>query len=177
MKNEKFDNSKFDRLLSEIRNEHVDDKVVAQAGERAWKSIAQASLATEVSPHTLRSCEDFQVLIPGYLANRLAPARSLLFDDHVRACVACRHALDRARAGESQTVWRVEARRPSSRTHNGMSWGWAMGAAAVFAVAFGALAFRSGLLPGQHSVRAAVQTVDGSLYAGSGADMRLRHGR
>src|SRR6202020_383874 len=43
----------------------------------------------------------------------------------------------------------------------------------VFAVVFGAVAFRSGLLPGQHSVRAAVQTVDGSLYGGSGADMRL----
>jgi len=173
MKNEKFDNSKFDRLLSEIRNEHVDDKVVAQAGERVWKSIAQASLATEVSSHTLRSCEDFQALIPGYLADRLAPARSLLFDDHVRACVACRHALDRARVGESQTIWRVEARRPSSPINSGMAWGWAMGVVAVFAVVFGAVAFRSGLLPGQHSVRAAVQTVDGSLYAGSGADMRL----
>ena len=30
---------KFDRLLSEIRNEHVDDQVVSQAGERVWSSI------------------------------------------------------------------------------------------------------------------------------------------
>ena len=32
-------NEKFERLLSEIRNERVDDKVVAQAGERVYKSI------------------------------------------------------------------------------------------------------------------------------------------
>ncbi len=33
-------NEEFDRLLSEIRNEPVDERVVAQAGERVWKSIA-----------------------------------------------------------------------------------------------------------------------------------------
>ena len=48
-----------------------------------------------------------------------------------------------------------------------------MGAAAVAGVTFAVLAFANGLLPGQHSVRAAVQTVDGSLYAVSGAEMRV----
>src|SRR5580700_8308872 len=49
-----------------------------------------------------------------------------------------------------------------------------MGATAVLAGAMVAvLAFNNGLLPGQHVVRAAVQTVDGSLYTGSGAEMRL----
>src|SRR5205814_7027238 len=33
--------------------------------------------------------------------------------------------------------------------------------------------FSNGMLPGQHVVRASVQAVDGSLYTGSGADMRL----
>ena len=162
-------NEKFDRLLSEIRNEQVDDQVVAQAGERVWKSIAGAGPTADLSTHTLRSCEDFQALIPGYLGKQLAPARALLFEDHVHACVACRHALERARDGEVQTVWRIESKRPDS-----ISWRWAMGAAAVFAVAVvAALALSNGLLPGQHSVRAAVQTVDGSLYTGSGAEMRV----
>ena len=35
-------NEKFDRILSDIRNEQVDDQVVAKAGERVWKSITGA---------------------------------------------------------------------------------------------------------------------------------------
>jgi len=160
-------NEEFDRLLSTIRNEQVDDQVVAQAGDRVWKSIA-GTPAADLSPHTLRSCEDFQALIPGYLEKQLAPARAMLFEDHVHACVACRHALERAREGERQTVLHVQPRRPRP-----MVWGWAMGVAAVFAVAAAVVAFNNGMLPGQHSVRASVQTVDGSLYTGSGAEMRV----
>ena len=79
-------NEKFDRLLSTIRNESVDVAVVAQAGDRVWRSIAEAApRAAAASAHILRSCEDFQSLIPAYLARELAPARSLLFEDHVHA--------------------------------------------------------------------------------------------
>ena len=62
---------------------------------------------------------------------------------------------------------RLETKRPAA-----MGWRWAMGAAAVLAVAVVGLAFNNGMLPGQHPVRAAVQTVDGSLYTGSGEEMR-----
>jgi hypothetical protein len=160
-------NEKFERLLSTIRNEHVDDKVVAQAGERVRNSIAGGSATADLSTRTLRSCADFQALIPAYLGKQLPPARTLLFDDHVHVCVACRHALETAREGAPQKVWRLETKPSGSR-----AW-WAMGAAAVAGVTFAALAFTNGLLPGQHSVRAAVQTVDGSLYAVSGAEMRV----
>ena len=54
-----------------------------------------------------------------------------------------------------------------------MAWGLVMGAAAVFAAAFAVTAFSNGLLPEQHVVRASVQTVEGSLLSGSGAEMRL----
>jgi len=161
-------NEKFDHLLSAIRNEHVDDKVVAQAGERVRNSIAGASATADLSTRTLRNCADFQALIPGYLGKQLAPARALLFDDHMHACVACRHALEVAREGEPQKVWQMETKRSGS-----LAWRWAMGAAAAAAVIFAVLAFTNGLLPGQHSVRGAVQTVDGSLYAVSGAEMRM----
>ena len=164
-------NEKFDRVLAEIRNEQVDDSLVAQASERVWKSIGGEQSAT-LAAHTLRRCEDFQALIPAYVGKQLAPARAMLFEDHVHACVACRHALERARGGEMQTVWRVESRRPAAA-----AWRWALGAAAVVAVVVAGIAFnnayRDGLLPGQHSVRAAVESVDGSLYAGSGAEMRV----
>lgn len=159
-------NEQFDRLLSTIRNEEVPESVVAQAGERVWKSIAAETASS--APQSLRTCADFQALIPGYLAKQLSAARVLLFEDHVHACVACRHALDRKRSGETQPVWRLQTKRqPWS------GWPWAMGTAAVAAVIVAAFGFSNGLLPGQHAVRASVQTVDGSLYAVEGDSARL----
>ena len=167
-------NQKFERLLSTIRNENVDEKVVAEARDRVWKSLIEKSTleaspaATQASPHTLRTCEDFQSLIPAYVAKQLAPGRTMLFEDHVHACVACRHALQRARDGERQQVWQLDTRRSRSRV-----WGWAMGAAAVAAAVIVALAFTNGLLPGQNAIRAEVQTVDGSLYTVNGPAVHI----
>ncbi len=115
-------NEKFERLLSEIRNEQVDDKMVAQAGERVYKSIAGAAPAMDLSAHTLRNCEDFQALIPGYLGKQLAPARILLFEDHVHACVACRHALEHARDGEKCRRYGVWSPSVPVRWHGAGRW-------------------------------------------------------
>src|SRR5258708_17390045 len=98
---------KFDRLLSEIRNEQVDDRVVAHAGERVWSSIS-ASPTAEIGMHKLRSCEDFQALIPAYVDKNLPDARRLLFDDHVHQCVACRHPVEQARNGALQPMWQLK---------------------------------------------------------------------
>lgn len=183
-------NEKFDRLMAEIRNEPVDEQVVAQAGARVWKSVAEAAPTVDLSARTLRSCEDFQALIPGYVAKQLAPARAMLVEDHLHACVSCRHALERERTGESQTVSRFEpglesryepgleprrgrAGRGTSFAGSSIAWRWALSAAAVGAVAVAVVAFNIGMLPGQHVVRASVQTVEGALYTRSGAEMRL----
>jgi hypothetical protein len=160
-------NEKFDRLLSAIRNEQVDDKVVAQAAGRAWNSIAGTPVA-DASTHKLRSCEDFQALIPQYLGKQLAGARALLLEDHVHACVACRHAVERARDGEQQAAWRPEIKR-----RNLPVWRWAMAATAVAVVAFVALALSRGIFPGQQGVRGVVQNVDGSLYAVKGDTVHI----
>ena len=161
-------NEKFDDLLSAIRNERVDDKLVAQAGERVLGKIAGAPTAG-LSLQTLRTCEDFQALISGYLNKSLTAPRAMLFEDHIHACVACRRSLERTREGEPQVVLQFEtARRSSSAV-----WRWAFAAAAVAAVAFATFAFNNGLLPWQHPVRAAVQAVDGSLYAVSGENVQL----
>ena len=160
-------NEKFDRLLSAIRNEQVDDKAVDQAAGRVWNSIAGTPVA-DVGTHKLRNCEDFQALIPQYLGKQLAGARALLLEDHVHACVACRHAVERARNGEQQAVWRPEIKRRSFPV-----WRWAMAAAAVAAVAFVALALSMGVFPGQQTVRGIVQNADGSLYAVTGDNVRI----
>jgi hypothetical protein len=159
-------NEKFDHLLSTIRNENVSEKVIAEASDRVWKSIAEASPATAASSHILRSCEDFQSLIPAYLSKQLAPARALLFEDHVHTCVACRHALEHAKEGEQQQVWTPTRSRS-------FGWRWALATAAVAAVVVVAFGFYNGLMPGSQAARAEVQTVDGSLYAVNGEDVHL----
>jgi hypothetical protein len=161
-------NDKFDRLLSTIRDEHVDDKVVSAAADRVWGVMTGESPSADPSAHMLRTCGDFQALIPSYLERRLAPARALLVEDHVHACVACRHVLDRAREGERQVVWHLEKKPRSPRM-----WRWALGAAAVAAITFVVVSFNNGLLPGQHPVHGAVEAVNGSLYAVSGDEVHL----
>jgi hypothetical protein len=148
---------KFDQLLSEIRHEKVDDRVVEQAGERVWSSITTPHGTENVQ--RLRSCDDFQTLIPAYLDNDLPEARRLLLEDHVHGCVACRRAVDEARHGEMQSVWQLSASSQSFPV-----WRWAMGAVAAVVVAVAAFALVNGFFPGQHVVRASVENVDGSLY-------------
>jgi len=167
---------KLDRLLSDIRNEHVDDQVVSQAGERVWNSVS-ASPSAALSTHKLRGCEDFRTLIPAYLEKSLPEARRLLLEDHVHQCVSCRHALEQARSGELQLVWKPTWKaepRTAWQTKTGFPvWRWAMGAAAAVIVAVAALALVNGLFPGQHAIRGSVQNVDGSLYAVSEDQVRL----
>jgi hypothetical protein len=158
---------KFDRLLSEIRTERVDDRTVSEAGERVWSTISTSPTA-ELGMHTLRSCEDFQALIPTYLDKGLPEARRMLFEDHAHQCVACRHAVEQARHGELQPVWQLETEERSFPV-----WRWVMGAAAAFVVGVATLALLNGLFPGQHAIRGAVQNVDGSLYAVSDEHVRV----
>lgn len=158
---------KFDRLLSAIRNEHVDEQVVAEAGGRVWNSIAGAGTVADPNSHALRSCDDFQALIPAYIDKRLGAARVLLFEDHVHSCVKCRHGLERVRAGESQVVLRLER-----KSHGSQVWNWLLGAAGVAAVAAITVALNLGMLPWQHPVRGAVESVDGKLYSVSGPQVR-----
>jgi hypothetical protein len=158
--------NKFDRLLSEIRNEHLDDQTVARACDRVWKSMT--SSPAELSINKLRSCEDFQTLVPAYVDQSLTGPRRLLFEDHLHQCVTCRHAVEVARHGELQQGWR-----PKSSTSTFPAWRWAMSAAAVAVVAVATFALINGYFPGQHTIRGAVQNVDGSLYAVSNEQVRI----
>jgi hypothetical protein len=162
---------KFDRLLSEIQNEHVDDQLVSQAGQRVWSSLAGSPTAA-LGRHRLQSCEDFQALIPEYLGKNFPESRRMLFEDHVHQCVACRRAVEQARKGESQTVWQPVWQANTAARGFSM-WRWAMSVAAVAVVTVAALALVRGIFPGQHALRGNVQNVDGSLYAVSNDQVRV----
>jgi hypothetical protein len=163
---------KFDRLLSEIRNEKIDDRVVAGARERVWSSIS-SSPSVHLGSYKLRSCSDFQAAIPAFVDKTLPEPRRLLVEDHVHGCVACRRALEYARTGERQRTWQpvlsLQAR-AASRFHLGR---WALAAAAVVVVAASTTALLNGVFPGQHAVRGTVANVDGSLYSVVDDQVRL----
>jgi len=109
---------RLDRAIREIRNEAIDEAEVDAAAARVWEKLEQAATAP------IRSCADFQGLIPAYRAGKLPEARRLLFKDHTYECLACRKALQAASGGTIEMPVRKAAgwvRRPVLR--------WAMAAA------------------------------------------------
>ena len=69
----------LDRAISEIRDETIDPAAVSQAAERVWARVgAVAAQAAASDPGALRTCADFQALIPDWRAGRLSTARAML---------------------------------------------------------------------------------------------------
>ena len=89
-------NQDWDRLISQIRDESVRDEVIRGAASRVREAISDSQSGDDAG-HKLRSCRDFESLIPSYLSARLSPARTLLMEDHLHQCVGCREALRAAR--------------------------------------------------------------------------------
>jgi len=161
-------NQKFDRLLSEVRDEKVGDDVINDAARRVLTSIAAANSSADPIPHTLRSCADFQALRSAYRDGSLSPARALLMEDHLRGCVECRHAMEETERHRAQ---RATGREIGSGQRLVLRWAAAL--ALVVGIAIGILAGAAGFLPGQHIARATVESVDGSLYYVTNAGNRL----
>ena len=95
-------NDILDRATAEIRSERVDQSVVESAAERVRAKLSNeqtTASAPAARVDHIRSCDDFQKLIPEYLNRSLSPARSLLLEDHTHECIPCRKALKEARYG------------------------------------------------------------------------------
>jgi hypothetical protein len=148
----------IERAISEIRDEAVDPSVIEAAGARVWTQLSGAA-----GPHAvehIRTCADFQALLPEYRAGRLSGARTLLVKDHLHECVVCRRvyegkvvAFPGSGPARNPGLWTT---RPSLR--------WAVAAMLVAGVGFSAwiAAGRFGLFV--HNGPATVQVVNGALY-------------
>jgi hypothetical protein len=148
----------LDRAISEIRDETIDPAAISQAAERVWARVsAEAAHAPAGEAGALRSCADFQALIPAWRAGKLSPARAMLVEDHVHACPACRKAM----AGARQPIALVPRRAIAP------VWRWAAAAALVAATGIGAYLASDRLLA-PSGPRATVAALEGTLYEVTG---------
>ena len=86
--------------IDQICNAEPRQIEVEEAGSRVWARVSERTPA-DVPPDAvgisgssaLRNCTDYQSLIPDFQAGRLAGARALLLEDHLRECLTCRRSL------------------------------------------------------------------------------------
>lgn len=144
----------LEQAISEIRDEPVSPEIIEAAARRVQARVQHHE--------SLRSCADFQALIPEYLAGTLNDARALLLKDHTHECVACYHALQtKSPATSHQSL----ATRPARRVWSAMpAFRWAIAAAVVVAAGLAFYAFGDRLLPAPSGPQTVVQTAEGLIY-------------
>ncbi len=148
-----FNDPALEQAMQEIRKDAIDDTVVEAAAARVWARLAQAAGQPSPVEHHIRSCSDFQSLIPEFRAGKLTGPRAVLLQDHLHECVACR------RVYEGRVVPMPAARAP--RTVN-YTVRWAAAAVVVAAAGLSVWVLKDQF--GGHTGRAIVQAVNGSLY-------------
>jgi ferric-dicitrate binding protein FerR (iron transport regulator) len=171
----------LDQAVDAVVADTPDPAVVEAAAARVWQRLSQDGAAhrLETTPSTaaappftgpVKGCEDFQSLIPAYLAGTLPPARALLVEDHTRSCIACRRALREARSGEKAVI--APARRStgmSPRLRRGLL--TSLAAVLVFGLGLG-MVYLFEQMPWNNGPEARVESIEGSLYQVSGSDIR-----
>ncbi len=156
----------LDRAASQIAGSQPTAGDAVTAAARVWDRLASGSAAAAAQAaeiDEIRGCDDYQMLIPAYLAGGLPEARKLLLEDHTRQCVPCRRALKTAREGDAPAkTWQVSqpvASKPSWRSYKV----WAMAAALIAGIGVAQFLVRE-LAPFGSGTSALVQTVDGELF-------------
>jgi hypothetical protein len=137
----------LEQAMTEIREDSVDPAVIEAAAARVWANLAAQCHAP------LHSCDDFQSLIPEFKAGRLPQARALLVKDHLHECVACRRVYE----GRVVSIPVPVAPRRVNYTAR-----WAVAATVIAATGL-SIWFAVDQF-GNHTGRAIVQTVNGTLY-------------
>lgn len=157
-------NDLLDRASSQIRDSQPDPQVAEEAAARVWarlvgdgaQAAAHAAAVTEI-----RGCDDYQALIPAYLAGSLPEARRLLLEDHSRACIPCRKALKAARSGKPATAAPAIT---SRRATTSLPWRrWALAAALLAGLGLVPLLLWQ-LMPLGSGDSAVVASADGDLF-------------
>ena len=155
----------LDRTLAEIREDAPDRQFEQAATDRVWQRLSGEIATDEVetpgpSAGIIRSCADFQSLIPDYLDGRLPQARHLLLKDHLSECVPCRRALkDRQRvAGPVAAPSRTRKRSFLATA------GWRAAAAAVLFVTLVGFGWKGEVFSFESGGMIRIDEVEGELF-------------
>jgi ferric-dicitrate binding protein FerR (iron transport regulator) len=146
----------FNRLVDSVREDRVDDAIVAAASQRVRAQLEMP--AAHANVEHLRSCADFQALIPEYRERSLSEARRMLVEDHLHSCVACRKAF------RGDTTQKVIEMKPRIYRRAG-PWALAAAAAVIAAVLLPSTLDKVFAPSGE---RATIASIDGALYRVSG---------
>ena len=152
----------LERAVSEICEDVLPDEVVEAAAARVWARLAHPA-------EHIRTCADFQALIPDFRARRLPEARALLLEDHLHECVACRHVIEGKVVPIPVNI--PERTQSAPRAAHSFAPRWAI-AAGILATG-GLVAWFTIVQFGGHSGRAIVQSVNGTLYEVSADGIRV----
>jgi hypothetical protein len=158
------DNFKFEpdieKALDEIREEAIDPAVIEAARARVWTNLSGAAQSRPVDH--IRTCADFQALIPDYKANRLPESRAMLVKDHVNACVACRRVYEGKVVAFPGTAAQQQPKRSLWSTNPTFRWATAAMVVVGTGLSGWYVADRLGMF--NQEVPAIVQAVNGTLY-------------
>ena len=153
MPNNQRSDEMLERSIDEIRNEVVDQRVVDASAGRVWSRISEELGSKPLA--AIRSCGDFQALIPDYQEGRLSRARALLVQDHLHECVACRRVfMGRTAASAPKQGTRVALSAPVR---------WAIAAALAVSIGLGGWYIYQNFAPSLAGPVATVVAVNGSL--------------
>src|SRR5687768_3352818 len=79
----------LDHAIDAVRGDEPPAGAAEAAASRVWSQVAEA-----VRPHAaverIRGCDDVRALLPQHREGALSGAKSLLVEDHLRDCAACR---------------------------------------------------------------------------------------
>jgi ferric-dicitrate binding protein FerR (iron transport regulator) len=165
-------NNMLDDTAAEIRDEKLDAAVVAGAGQRVWSRLSGEQMAAQAGVETselmvgqLRGCDDFQALIPAYLAGALSSARTMLLEDHTRECVPCRKALKEARHGnQAPRQLEVQKARAAVMGSRMTTMRWAIAAVLVLGLGMVAWPWVQRFLNSASTLNAIVEAANGNVY-------------
>jgi ferric-dicitrate binding protein FerR (iron transport regulator) len=140
---------RLERALQEMKQEDVDAGTLEAARARVWENVSNAGGAT---------CAEFRQDFRAYLGRELGGSRSLLVEDHLSRCPACRARI--AEMKGERTVIAMPQRSSSRWVQRGAL---AAAAALVLAVLYlGRGAIDAMMAPG--GPRATVASANGGLY-------------